>query len=245
MVIKCKFCEKTDHLSKDCPKDLSENDLCIKCLSTKHESSNCPFIKCLRCNRIGHVNSECPVNHNEAAKCTRCKHIGHLAEDCLINPMAISSDMIKSVYCFFCKEVGHFLCRVDNCYMIEDGNYYDSDNSNKTELAYDKKIKKESKNKTENYKVSCPNCAGSHFLSDCKNNYNNNLFDNLRSQNAKSFFLIGPSKLAQNKNFLNDSFSSDDDENNNNINENLSDKKNFDNYKDRQDINENKILNNN
>jgi hypothetical protein len=87
-----------------------------------------------------------------------------------------------------------------------------SDDSNLTEPCENLHKKKSSKISLDLLKLYCPNCCEEHLLSECRKNKIKNKLDDKRKELSKYFFKLAPSKLAKDKNFLNESFSSDDEE---------------------------------
>ena len=215
ITLRCKFCLNSDHLSKDCSAELQTDEICHICLAKNHEKRNCPLKQCKRCNRIGHLTSDCPAT-KQIQKCSQCRHIGHLSEDCLLNPLPISSFILESAICSFCKKKGHFICPVKfiyvDDYFEEEVKVSGTDDSEKTDLGWGKVDNnidpfRDNINLNKINLKSCPKCAGSHLMKECGklNKYHRD--DEIRSKNAKSFFYIGPSTLSKDKNFMGDSFS--------------------------------------
>jgi hypothetical protein len=218
VTIKCKFCENTDHLSKNCPnfKDFCD-DLCIICLGPNHKISECPLRKCLKCNQIGHSAKTCDPD-NTSIKCTKCQHVGHSADDCLIYPSDITNEIIEENICVFCNKKGHFVCPIKkDFFRIGECNeeiYVSSEDSDDTESAspYDENsnlegnsVINEDFSKPLSLKIFCPQCAEEHDLKDCDNGSSDrNRRDDLRKKFSKMYFSTSPSKLAQDNNFIGD-----------------------------------------
>jgi len=234
VVLKCKYCDKTDHLSTNCSNMYDRvSDICTRCLSPEHEFWECPVIKCLRCNKIGHIAPSCPANDN-TEKCIRCKALGHLPEDCLSKPHPLKKELFLESLCYFCKRPGHYICNTQNSHIFikeyddNDVSLSESNDSDRTEVGRNKitiKKKRHSKEVSEdddgwkeasynleNEKIGvyCPKCCKDHSIKDCEVDLCNNKTDIYRKGLQSKFFKMtncGKSKLALDKNFIDDSFS--------------------------------------
>jgi len=224
VTFKCKFCESTNHLSKNCT-DFKEysDEFCVFCLGPDHKLADCPLRKCLNCNKLGHLYFECETKRN-IEKCTRCRNIGHVSDDCLINPSGIKKNILEKIVCIFCNKTGHLICPLKKDYLIindyTDNCSVSEDDSEDTEIvSIDAKnfIQKEKYTRgCKELKNFCPKCAGEHEINKCDFNSsfsNGKKFEIMRSNFSNKFFLMAPSRLAKDKNFLDESFTSEEDDN--------------------------------
>lgn len=150
---------------------------------SKDNIFNSIFVKCLRCKRSSHSTSQCL--RSISLKCTKCLNSNHTGVECLKIPNTNQS-IDHSAYCYVCGKIGHFICSLES-------------------ISID--LSEEIKEST----LSCPKCAGNHLLSKCRNDGVKPIFNRLEDNNL-SCFVRGQSKLANDKNFLNESFTSSEDD---------------------------------
>ena len=131
-IIKCFFCGKIGHISKNCEE--KKEEMCVKCLKTGHNSNNCPIEKCHICHQKDHREWECPLrakNKNikdkfnysmKLSKCGRCLNKGHESLECLINPSPIQIiNGTNESLCCFCNSPNHYICPFnEDIFLISD-----------------------------------------------------------------------------------------------------------------------------
>jgi hypothetical protein len=218
-----KYFKSSDPLIKDCSekcKFKDENNICCKCSEINNFMKEGSSISCIRCNGF-HQTHLCPAPQ-KSAKCIRCRHIGHYAEDCLRNPVPIRSDILKRNKCFFCGELGHFICPMKIEFIFMDDyneELVEIEESNKSEMTEEVEssthkfsiselsLHYAQTDKNFNVQISCPKCAGCHQLKECGKAVSPHKNDKSRKVLTNSLFVVGASKLSQDKNFMDDSFS--------------------------------------
>uniref|UniRef100_A0A3Q3KTM9 Zinc finger CCHC domain-containing protein 7 n=1 Tax=Mastacembelus armatus TaxID=205130 RepID=A0A3Q3KTM9_9TELE len=79
--VHCRNCNKTGHLSKNCPepKKLSP---CFLCGMPGHMVSECPNRHCNNCGLPGHLYDSCSERAYWHKQCYRCRMTGHFFDDC-------------------------------------------------------------------------------------------------------------------------------------------------------------------
>jgi hypothetical protein len=202
--IQCIHCNQNNHKSNECPLN---QKLCIRCKSTSHDILDCNVIQCLRCNKLGHLACNCPAKSN-IKKCRNCRQIGHVGIDCLRSPTAIPRKVLKESYCFFCKKKGHYICPFKHEFINIEDYYSDDVIISDTENDYCNPLFEQNKGHIRiKNQINCPKCTGPHSVKSCDGNICFNSRDKVREILANKFFQHGKSKLAQDKNFMDESFS--------------------------------------
>ncbi|XP_072318562.1 zinc finger CCHC domain-containing protein 7 [Eucyclogobius newberryi] len=119
--VHCKNCNKTGHLSKNCPepKKLSP---CFLCGTVGHVLSTCPYKHCNNCGLPGHLFNSCSERVYWHKQCRRCGMTGHFHDDCpevwrqyhitiKMGPPAMHKGKSRGrtpAYCYNCSKKGHF-----------------------------------------------------------------------------------------------------------------------------------------
>uniref|UniRef100_A0A3Q2ZPJ2 Zinc finger CCHC domain-containing protein 7 n=1 Tax=Kryptolebias marmoratus TaxID=37003 RepID=A0A3Q2ZPJ2_KRYMA len=122
--VHCKNCNRTGHLSKNCP-DPKRLVPCFLCGTTGHLVSDCPKKHCNNCGHPGHLFSTCHEKAYWYKQCHRCSMKGHFLDvsiehSCLLFIYLFitkSGPPVKQqredkdrspAYCFNCSKKGHF-----------------------------------------------------------------------------------------------------------------------------------------
>ncbi|XP_061627245.1 zinc finger CCHC domain-containing protein 7 [Phyllopteryx taeniolatus] len=119
--VHCRNCDKTGHLSKNCP-DPKKLPVCFLCGDPGHMSSKCPFKHCNNCGLPGHLYDSCSERAYYHKRCHRCGMTGHFFDACpeIWRQYHISTktgpplkqkgeDNGRSpAYCYNCSKKGHF-----------------------------------------------------------------------------------------------------------------------------------------
>ncbi|KAJ0050930.1 hypothetical protein NL108_009924 [Boleophthalmus pectinirostris] len=79
--VHCKNCNRTGHLSKNCPEPKKVSP-CILCGTVGHIQSGCPYKHCNNCGLPGHLYSSCCERSYWHKHCHRCEMTGHFHDDC-------------------------------------------------------------------------------------------------------------------------------------------------------------------
>uniref|UniRef100_A0A1A7XGQ8 Zinc finger CCHC domain-containing protein 7 n=1 Tax=Iconisemion striatum TaxID=60296 RepID=A0A1A7XGQ8_9TELE len=118
--VHCRNCNKTGHLSKNCPepKKLSP---CFLCSITSHQSRDCPNKHCNNCGQPGHLFESCSERAYWHKQCYRCNMKGHVLDACpeiwrqyhMTTKSGLpvkqqARDKGQSAYCYNCSRRGHF-----------------------------------------------------------------------------------------------------------------------------------------
>ncbi|XP_037619985.1 zinc finger CCHC domain-containing protein 7 [Sebastes umbrosus] len=121
--VQCRNCNKTGHLSKNCPepKKLSS---CFLCGTPGHLSSDCPYKHCNNCGMPGHLYNSCSERAYWHQRCERCSMRGHLFDACPeiwrqyhLTTKTGTPNTVKQrredrgrtpAYCYNCSRKGHF-----------------------------------------------------------------------------------------------------------------------------------------
>ncbi|XP_058496162.1 zinc finger CCHC domain-containing protein 7 [Solea solea] len=119
--VNCRNCNKTGHLSKNCPepKKLSP---CFLCGTPGHQTRDCPNRHCNNCGLPGHLYSSCSERAYWHKQCHRCGMKGHFFDVCpeiwrqyhitgKTGPpvMQQGEDNGRSpAFCYNCSRKGHF-----------------------------------------------------------------------------------------------------------------------------------------
>ncbi|KAJ8336054.1 hypothetical protein SKAU_G00393970 [Synaphobranchus kaupii] len=119
--ITCRSCNKTGHLSKNCPNP-KKLPSCTLCASQAHLQKTCPNRHCSNCSLPGHCYDDCLERAYWHKQCHRCGMTGHFFDVCpdiwrqyhlttkkgpLIRPDG--EDAPRSpAYCYNCSRKGHF-----------------------------------------------------------------------------------------------------------------------------------------
>ncbi|XP_017262570.1 zinc finger CCHC domain-containing protein 7 [Kryptolebias marmoratus] len=119
--VHCKNCNRTGHLSKNCP-DPKRLVPCFLCGTTGHLVSDCPKKHCNNCGHPGHLFSTCHEKAYWYKQCHRCSMKGHFLDACpeiwrQYHITTKSGPPVKQqredkdrspAYCFNCSKKGHF-----------------------------------------------------------------------------------------------------------------------------------------
>ncbi|XP_044046079.1 zinc finger CCHC domain-containing protein 7 [Siniperca chuatsi] len=119
--VQCRNCNKTGHLSKNCPehKKLSS---CFLCGTPGHLVSECPNKHCNNCGLPGHLYDSCKERAYWHKQCHRCSMTGHFFDACpeiwrQYHITTKTGTLIKQrgedqgrtpAYCYNCSRKGHF-----------------------------------------------------------------------------------------------------------------------------------------
>ncbi|KAJ0033074.1 hypothetical protein NQD34_000181 [Periophthalmus magnuspinnatus] len=79
--VHCKNCNRTGHLSKNCPEPKKVSP-CILCSTPGHMPLECPYKYCHNCGLPGHRYSSCSERAYWHKQCHRCKMTGHFHDGC-------------------------------------------------------------------------------------------------------------------------------------------------------------------
>ncbi|XP_015231665.1 PREDICTED: zinc finger CCHC domain-containing protein 7 [Cyprinodon variegatus] len=79
--VHCRNCNKTGHLSKNCP-DPKKLMPCFLCGTTDHLASQCPNKHCNNCGQPGHLFNSCSERAYWHKQCHRCSMRGHFIDAC-------------------------------------------------------------------------------------------------------------------------------------------------------------------
>uniref|UniRef100_A0A3Q2P7J3 Zinc finger CCHC domain-containing protein 7 n=1 Tax=Fundulus heteroclitus TaxID=8078 RepID=A0A3Q2P7J3_FUNHE len=79
--VQCRNCNKTGHLSKNCP-DPRKLTACFLCGTTGHQASQCPNKHCNNCGQPGHLFNSCNEKAYWHKQCHRCSMRGHFFDAC-------------------------------------------------------------------------------------------------------------------------------------------------------------------
>ncbi|XP_035992820.1 zinc finger CCHC domain-containing protein 7 [Fundulus heteroclitus] len=119
--VQCRNCNKTGHLSKNCP-DPRKLTACFLCGTTGHQASQCPNKHCNNCGQPGHLFNSCNEKAYWHKQCHRCSMRGHFFDACpeIWRQYHITTkkgapvkqqgdDSGQSpVYCYNCSKKGHY-----------------------------------------------------------------------------------------------------------------------------------------
>ncbi|XP_020786227.2 zinc finger CCHC domain-containing protein 7 [Boleophthalmus pectinirostris] len=119
--VHCKNCNRTGHLSKNCPEPKKVSP-CILCGTVGHIQSGCPYKHCNNCGLPGHLYSSCCERSYWHKHCHRCEMTGHFHDDCPEvwrqyhitikgGPPVIHQGNHQGrtpAYCYNCAKKGHF-----------------------------------------------------------------------------------------------------------------------------------------
>lgn len=119
--ITCRNCNKTGHLSKNCP-TLKKVPCCSLCGLRGHLLRTCPNRHCSNCSLPGHTSDDCLERAFWYKRCHRCGMTGHFIDACpqiwrqyhlttTAGPIRKSADpkaCQKRAYCYNCSRKGHF-----------------------------------------------------------------------------------------------------------------------------------------
>uniref|UniRef100_A0A3B5QM15 Zinc finger CCHC domain-containing protein 7 n=1 Tax=Xiphophorus maculatus TaxID=8083 RepID=A0A3B5QM15_XIPMA len=118
--VHCRNCNKTGHLSKNCPHPKKMMP-CFLCGTMGHQAINCPNKHCNNCGQPGHLIRSCNEKSYWHKQCHRCSMRGHFFDDCPEiwrqyhittkkgPPVKQGDDGAPSAaYCYNCSKKGHF-----------------------------------------------------------------------------------------------------------------------------------------
>ncbi|XP_043970947.1 zinc finger CCHC domain-containing protein 7 [Gambusia affinis] len=119
--VHCRNCNKTGHLSKNCPHPKKMMP-CFLCGSMGHQAISCPNKHCNNCGQPGHLSRSCNEKSYWHKQCHRCSMRGHFFDDCpeIWRQYHITTkkgppvkqqggEGAQSVaYCYNCSKKGHF-----------------------------------------------------------------------------------------------------------------------------------------
>ncbi|XP_033828152.1 zinc finger CCHC domain-containing protein 7 [Periophthalmus magnuspinnatus] len=119
--VHCKNCNRTGHLSKNCPEPKKVSP-CILCSTPGHMPLECPYKYCHNCGLPGHRYSSCSERAYWHKQCHRCKMTGHFHDGCpeiwrqyhitiKLGPPVIDKRNGRGqtrAYCYNCAKKGHF-----------------------------------------------------------------------------------------------------------------------------------------
>uniref|UniRef100_A0A3Q2EFW6 Zinc finger CCHC domain-containing protein 7 n=1 Tax=Cyprinodon variegatus TaxID=28743 RepID=A0A3Q2EFW6_CYPVA len=123
--VHCRNCNKTGHLSKNCP-DPKKLMPCFLCGTTDHLASQCPNKHCNNCGQPGHLFNSCSERAYWHKQCHRCSMRGHFIDVSLgpeswfdvpsFSPQTKRGPPVKQqedggakspAYCYNCSKKGH------------------------------------------------------------------------------------------------------------------------------------------
>lgn len=119
--VHCRNCNRTGHLSKNCPEP-KKCPPCFLCATVGHIASECPFKHCNNCGLPGHLYSSCSERPFWYKQCHRCGMTGHFFDACPeiwrqyhltvvigppIKPQGTDHGRTPP-YCYNCSSKGHF-----------------------------------------------------------------------------------------------------------------------------------------
>ncbi|KAM4750393.1 zinc finger CCHC domain-containing protein 7 [Anableps anableps] len=119
--VHCRNCNKTGHLSKNCP-DPKKVTPCFLCGSMGHQAIKCPNKHCNNCGQPGHLSKSCSEKAYWHKQCHRCSMRGHFFDACpeIWRQYHITTKRGPPVkqegdesaqspaYCYNCSKKGHF-----------------------------------------------------------------------------------------------------------------------------------------
>ncbi|NXH48863.1 ZCHC7 protein, partial [Dicaeum eximium] len=118
--VTCRNCNRSGHLSKNCPTPKKAPPCCL-CAGRDHLQHSCPARFCLNCCLPGHYFRECLERAYWNKHCNRCDMKGHYADACpeiwrqyhlTTKPGPIKAARSPSeraaVYCYNCSRQGHW-----------------------------------------------------------------------------------------------------------------------------------------
>ncbi|KAM6940640.1 zinc finger CCHC domain-containing protein 7 [Xenentodon cancila] len=119
--VNCKNCNKSGHLSKNCP-DPKKVLPCFLCGTAGHVVTDCPNKHCNNCGQPGHVFTSCSEKAYWNKQCHRCRMTGHFLDACpeiwrQYHVTTKSGPPVKQcggkeaqppAYCYNCSRKGHF-----------------------------------------------------------------------------------------------------------------------------------------
>lgn len=79
--VECRNCNKTGHLSKNCPEP-EKSPPCFLCGNPGHLSNECPNRHCNNCGLPGHLYDSCSERAYWHKQCHRCSMTGHFFDAC-------------------------------------------------------------------------------------------------------------------------------------------------------------------
>ncbi|KAJ8410997.1 hypothetical protein AAFF_G00180320 [Aldrovandia affinis] len=118
--ITCRSCNKTGHLSKNCP--TPKKPSCTLCGSQRHLQKTCPNRHCYNCSLPGHCYDDCLDRAYWHKQCHRCGMTGHFFDACpdiwrqyhlttrpgpVVKPAGEEAHR-DPAYCYNCSRKGHF-----------------------------------------------------------------------------------------------------------------------------------------
>ncbi|CAJ1052148.1 zinc finger CCHC domain-containing protein 7 [Xyrichtys novacula] len=119
--VQCRNCNKTGHLSKNCPEPKKLLP-CLLCGTPGHTVSSCPNRHCNNCGLPGHFSDSCSERAYWHKQCHRCSMTGHFFDACPeiwrqyhittkpgVPVKQHGEDQGKNpAYCYNCSRKGHF-----------------------------------------------------------------------------------------------------------------------------------------
>ncbi|KAM9770811.1 zinc finger CCHC domain-containing protein 7 isoform 2-T2 [Menidia menidia] len=118
--VQCRNCNKTGHLSKNCPDPKASP--CFLCGTIGHLSVECPNKHCNNCGQPGHLYQSCSERAYWHKQCHRCSMTGHFFDACpevwrQYHVSTKNGPPVKKTgtdngrypaYCYNCSQKGHF-----------------------------------------------------------------------------------------------------------------------------------------
>ncbi|KAM4604112.1 zinc finger CCHC domain-containing protein 7 [Polymixia lowei] len=119
--VTCRNCNKTGHLSKNCPLP-KKVTCCFLCGTPGHQAMECPNKHCNNCGQPGHLYGSCSEMRYWRKMCHRCGMTGHFYEACpeiwrqyhittkTGPPQKLKGEDLGRTppYCYNCSNKGHF-----------------------------------------------------------------------------------------------------------------------------------------
>lgn len=106
----CHICGEDDHKAQECTM-VRRKKPCYLCGGFRHTAKRCSQgRKCFKCGGRGHLARDCleePSSNKNLDFCLRCGNLGHNMFACQSD---YSSEDLKAIKCYVCKEFGHLCC---------------------------------------------------------------------------------------------------------------------------------------
>ncbi|KAK1394513.1 hypothetical protein POM88_013569 [Heracleum sosnowskyi] len=165
----CYNCGEEGHTAVRCTMAKRKKP-CFVCGSLEHNAKQCAKGQdCFICKKGGHRAKDCPEKkmaglHLSAKICLKCGQSGHEMFSC---QTSYSSDDLKEIQCYMCKNFGHLCCATYTPTVGGKLSCYRCGQSGHTGLAC--KISRGGPNEIES-PSSCYKCGeGGHFARECTN----------------------------------------------------------------------------